>query len=254
MTLLDVGAIHAPLTWIDPNAVPEATAWLPTGALLCCGAEEAILIDCGIGPFAAGFERPIREVSLVAAIEAAGCTVAGISTVVLTHVDDDHSGGLVARDAAGHLYPAFPGARVVMLEAATELLDGRAPERYDLAEEIGAALRGHGIEPIGLADGAEIVDGMRLRSTPGHRYGHASVELTGRDARLVHLADVIHAAEHVAHPEWDFLHDSEPDVALHTRREAIASLAGSGALVACSHVDRFGRIQRSPDGPVWVDA
>ena len=70
----------------------------------------------------------------------------------------------------------------------------------------------------------------------------------------MYLADVVHAREHVEHPEWDFLHDSDAGLGLDTRRRWIDELADTGAIVACSHVDGFGRIERRPDGSaVWVD-
>jgi hypothetical protein len=42
--------------------------------------------------------------------------------------------------------------------------------------------------------------------------------------------------------------------ALATRRALVEELAGSSTIVACSHVDGFGRIERGREGaPVWVD-
>jgi glyoxylase-like metal-dependent hydrolase (beta-lactamase superfamily II) len=253
VTLLDVDAIFAPLTWVLPHAPGDATAWLPSRALLCRRGNDVVLVDCGIGPFAGAFERPVRHVELAAALWSVGCTPEQVTAVVLTHLDDDHAGGIVDGDPRAGLRPALPSARVVMLAAAHDVLEGRSDEPSELAELLGAALRKTGVEVAGVADGAEATAGLRLRSAPGHRAGHACVELCDDHGSFRYLADVFHAREHVAHPEWDFLHDSEPDVALETRRVAIDALADSQVIIACSHVDTFGRIERSPIGPVWVD-
>jgi glyoxylase-like metal-dependent hydrolase (beta-lactamase superfamily II) len=254
VTQLDVGAIFAPLTWVFPDAAEDETAWLPSNALLCRRGDAAVLLDCGLGPFTDIFDLPIRHVDLAAALASAGCPAELVSTVVLTHLDADHAGGIVAGDPAGTLHPAFPHARVVMLDAAHDVLEGCTAQRSELAETIGATLHQAGVEIAAVGDGAEVAAGIRLRSAPGHRAGHACVELSGDGEAFVYLADIVHAREHVAHPEWDFLHDSEPEVALETRGAAIAALAGSGAIVACSHVDGFGQIDRAADGSAqWVD-
>ena len=123
--------------------------------------------------------------------------------------------------------------------------------RADDQPSVFAVLRGAGVQVDGVADGDEVVPGVRLASAPGPPIAARLLEILGRSrAGFVFLADVIHAREHVAQPEWDFLHDSDPVVGLATRRGMLRELAGSGATVACSHVDSFGRIDA---GPVWVD-
>ena len=59
---------------------------------------------------------------------------------------------------------------------------------------------------------------------PGHRAGHACVEIDGRSGRRVFLSDVIHHPRHVEHPEWDREFDSDPEVgAAHAPRLARAA-------------------------------
>jgi glyoxylase-like metal-dependent hydrolase (beta-lactamase superfamily II) len=254
VTLLDLGAIHAPLRWVFPDAAEDELAWLPSGGLLCRRDGEAVLVDCGLGPYRDIFGLDVRHVALADALAAAACRLDEVSAAILTHLDADHAGGIVTRDSRGELLPALGRARIVMLDEALEVLDGRVEQRSELAETIGSALHAARADVHGVADGSKVHPGLRLHAAPGHRAGHACVELSAGGERFVFLADVIHAREHVEHPEWDFLHDSEPDVALRTRRRWIDGLAGSGAAVACSHVDGFGRIERGARGtPVWVD-
>ena len=242
---LDTGAIWAPRTWVDPNADATVMAWLPSGALLCRRGADVILVDTGLGALRGSVGYEIRHVELENALASAGAVPEAVSVVVLTHLDSDHAGGT----------PGFRGngmrhARVALLDLTFE----HSGERSELAQWLETGLREASMAVTAVRDGGEVVPGMRLRSAPGHRAGHACVELSGDGERFIHLADVIHAREHVANPEWDFLHDSEPDVALDTRRVLLEELAGTETVVACSHVDSFGRIERTGDGGVhWID-
>jgi glyoxylase-like metal-dependent hydrolase (beta-lactamase superfamily II) len=242
VSLLELDSLYAPLRWVLPHAGEDELAWLPCHILVCRRDNEVLLIDAGLGALDGFFDMQVRTTPLEEGLGWVGCSRVDVSTVVLTHFDPDHAGGVVTGDFPDRLVPALPDARVVALR-----------QERDLAGHAGAivsALSAAGTPVAFVEDGAEIVEGIRVRSAPGHRAGHAAVELTDAGERLVFLADVVHARVHVANPEWDFLHDSEPEVGLETRRRLLDELAGSGALVACSHVGAFGRIER---GPVWVD-
>ncbi len=242
ISLLELDALHAPLRWVFPHAAEDEVAWLPCHALLCRRDAEVVLVDCGLGVFHDVFDMEVRLIALDDGLAAAGCSSEEVTTVVLTHLDADHAGGILVGDYPDDLAPALPSARVVVLQT--------SDDRDETADRVLATLRGAGVHVDALADGEEVVAGVRLRSAPGHRAGHACLDFFDGRERFVFLADVIHAREHVAQPEWDFLHDSDPAVGLATRRTLLAELAGSGATVACSHVDGFGRIDT---GLVWVD-
>ena len=245
ISLLELDALHAPLRWVFPDAAEDEIAWLPCHALLCRRDHEVMLVDTGLGVFHDVFDMEVRLIALDDGLASAGCSVGEIATVVLTHFDADHAGGILVGSYPDDLAPALPSARVVALETMADLGED--------AERIVGTLRGAGVRVDRVADGGEIVPGVRLRSAPGHRTAHACLDFTAGAERFVFLADVVHAREHVTHPEWDFLHDSDPDLSLATRRAFLEELAGSGATVACSHVDGFGRIGLVQLGQEWVD-
>ena len=242
IAVLELDALHAPLRWVFPDAAEDDVAWLPCHALLCRRDSEVMLVDTGLGVFHDVFDMEVRLVALDDGLAAAGCSPDEVTTVVLTHFDADHAGGILVGTYPDDLAPALPSTRVVALETTADLGED--------ADRIVGRLRGSGVRVDRVADGGDIVPGVRLRSAPGHRAGHACLDFTDGAERFVFLADVVHAREHVAHPEWDFLHDSDPAVGLVTRRGLLDELAGSGATVACSHVDGFGLIEA---GPVWAD-
>jgi glyoxylase-like metal-dependent hydrolase (beta-lactamase superfamily II) len=242
ISLLELDALHAPLRWVLPDAPENEIAWLPCHVLLCRRDAEVMLVDCGLGVFHDVFDLEVRLVALDDGLAAAGCSSEDVTTVVLTHLDADHAGGVVIGTYPDDLAPALPSARVVVLDT--------SDDRGESADRVLATLRGAGVNVDSVADGREIVPGVRLRAAPGHRAGHAGLDFSAGGERFVFLADVVHAREHVAHPKWDSLHDSDPLEGLATRRALLAELAGSGATVACSHVGAFGRIDA---GPLWVD-
>jgi glyoxylase-like metal-dependent hydrolase (beta-lactamase superfamily II) len=246
ISLLELDALHAPLRWVDPRASEDELAWLPCHGLLCRREDEVLLVDCGLGVFHDFFDLEVRLTTLDSALEAAGCSAGEVTTVVLTHLDPDHSGGVVVGSSPDALAPAFPGMRVALLDV---LLEPGA-DVGEHAERVLGALAAGGAPVEGIADGGEVTAGVRLRSAPGHRLGHACLDLSSRGERFVFLADVVHAREHVEQPEWDREHDSDPAVALATRRDLLAEVAGTSAIVGCSHIDGLGRIVA---GPRWID-
>ncbi len=245
ISLLELDALHASLRWVYPDAAEDEIAWLPCHALLCRRDHEVMLVDSGLGVFHDVFDMEVRLFPLDDGLAAAGCSPDEVTTVVLTHFDADHAGGILVGTYPDDLAPALPSARVVALETTADLGED--------ADRIVRTLRDAGVQVDRVADGGEIVPGVRLRSAPGHRAAHACLDFTDGTERFVFLADVVHAREHVAHPEWDFLHDSDPELGLVTRRAFLDELAGSGATVACSHVDGLGRIGLVQPGQEWVD-
>jgi glyoxylase-like metal-dependent hydrolase (beta-lactamase superfamily II) len=250
LSLLALAALHAPRRWIDPGAPPDELAWLPCHALLCERADEVVLVDCGLGVFEDVFGVEVRTVPLAEALASAGCAPERVGTVVLTHFDPDHAGGILRGRYPDALEPALPAARVVVLDADA----ARAEPDADHVDRLLACLVDAEVDVRQAGDDGAVAAGMRLRAAPGHRASHACVEIAGGGERFVFLADALHARDHVEQPDHDARHDSDPALALATRRALIGELAGGSAVVACSHVGAFGRIELGRDGVArWVD-
>jgi glyoxylase-like metal-dependent hydrolase (beta-lactamase superfamily II) len=208
---------------------------LVSNVVLLRGAAGTVLIDTAAGHLDAGWEG--AESNLGAAL-APYCAVEEVGTVILTHLDFDHFGG--AADV--------PAGRVVVTAAAAAGARAWDPAEDEGEIEVFARLAGRLDE---VADGTEVVPGVRLVEAPGHRAGHACVEIDGRDGRRVFLSDVIHHPSHVEHPEWDCEFDSDRDLALRTRRDWLERLAGTGTPCAASHIDGWGTIEPGGDGLGW---
>jgi glyoxylase-like metal-dependent hydrolase (beta-lactamase superfamily II) len=206
-----------------------------SNVVLLQGAAGTLLIDTAAGQLDSQWEG--AESHLAAAL-APYCRLDEVDTVVLTHLDFDHCGG--AAD--------IPAQRVFVTATAAEWARGWEPAASGGLSEIFARLAGR-LEEV--ADGTEVAPGVRLVEAPGHRAGHACVEIAARDGRRVFLSDVIHHPSHVAHPEWDREFDSDPEVGLRTRRDWLERLAGTGVPCAASHIGGWGTIEPGGDGLGW---
>ncbi len=245
ITLLEVGTAIHPGQWVGPGQ-PE-WMWSPVNALLLRGHGQTVLVDAGSGVFTSLWPFEGISSDLPATLEAAGASPADIDLAILTHLDDDHIGGLLAGAPAGPVERDLPRARVVAPQAAVAAarlgLEG-TPQRI-----LVDALHGAGVLTTFPGDGI-VAPGIRVRDAPGHRVGHAIVEIADPVDPFVHLADALHHRLHVASPEWDREADTEPDVALETRRALIAELADTGARAVASHIPgpRAFRVVRGADG------
>jgi glyoxylase-like metal-dependent hydrolase (beta-lactamase superfamily II) len=190
--------------------------------------------------------------TLERALVSVGCTVKDVTAVVVTHLDCDHASGIVTGDR-DKLRPTFPNACVVFPEGALEYVRSTRLQRSETDSRLALdALCSAKVEVRTVADGAEAVPGMRLIFVPGHREIHAAIEIREGSDRFVYLADVFHLSEEIEHPEAQHGSDidADPVQAAATRRRVLEAIDPRD-LVAASHIDGFGRIERSGGRRVW---
>jgi glyoxylase-like metal-dependent hydrolase (beta-lactamase superfamily II) len=245
--LLACGAIELPGEALGPEF--DEAVMTPVLATLWRGHGRTVLVDAGAGPCDVLWPG---GAGLPDALERIGVAPEEITDVVLTHLDFDHSGGVVAGTWPEPLAPAFPSAPVHVAEFELEWWSKAEERPLTVGPRILRALRDAGVLET-FADGADVLPGVRARSAPGHCAGHAVFEVAGQEGALLHLADVIHHRSHVEHPDWDGIYDRRAEVALATRHALLSEAEERGALLVASHIEAPGRIERRDGRPVWVD-
>ena len=251
VAVLEAGTARHPGAWVGPHSVPD-WMWSPINVVLVRDGTQTLLVDTGIGGLTWWWPHEGIVCDLDAALARAGCSRADVDRIVMTHLDFDHVGGLVSGAWPDGLVPAFPAAEVHVLEAAVDAARRAGPdEPLNAATRVVATLDAAGVV-VEADDGATVAPGATLRAAPGHRPGHAMVELGSPAEKVVFLADVLHHPLHARHPEWDGLGDEDVALALETRRTVLFELAGSGTPVFAAHISAAEPLVVESTGDAWA--
>lgn len=214
--------------------------------------DKLVLIDAGgghlLGPTLG---------RLVENLRAAGYTPAQIDEIYITHMHEDHVGGLTIDGKA-----IFPNAtvRAAIPEAAFWFAkDGAAKARPDMRRFFPSAVAS--LKPYVDAGrfkpfetGATLHSGISTQATYGHTAGHTVYVVQDGGQKLELWGDLVHAAEvQLPNPKITIQFDSEPSVAAQQRARALADAAKEGYIVGAAHISfpGVGRIARSGRGYSW---
>ena len=183
-------------------------------------------------------------------LERAGFPRESIDYVLCTHLHVDHCGWNTML-VDGKWVPTFPNARYLF--AKDEVDNAKADQDDDAA-----AIFEDSVKPIieaGLADLVEphhiIVEGVRLKPTPGHTPGHCSIVISSQGSEAIITGDVLHHPVQAAMPHIssNFCHDE--DLAVATRRSVLAHAASNGTVLLVAHFAGSSAVYLKTDGEAW---
>ncbi len=213
---LDGGTMFGPVpksVW--EKRIPPTSGnniFLVASPMLVRTGRNNIVIDTGIGNKLTEKQLKIHGIrdtwDLPASLEKTGLSPGDIDTVILTHCDYDHAGGLLTLNG-GDLVPTFPNARIVMQRIEWE--DVNHPNRRSAHTFWEINFRGLAESgKLDLVEGEkEIVSGISVRHTGGHNRGHQIVRIESGCETAYHLGDLLPSHAHF-NPLWVMSYDNYP--------------------------------------------
>jgi glyoxylase-like metal-dependent hydrolase (beta-lactamase superfamily II) len=227
---------------------------IPVQGYLVERGSEKILIDAGTADLMGPNLGAMRT-----GLAAMGVNPSEISTILLTHMHPDHSGGLVAADGTA----VFVNAELVLSQVEWEFWHDDAimasvPESsrgfFQMARMTVAPYQNR----LRLIAGeASVLSGFTALPLPGHTPGHTGYMLDSGGQQLLFWGDIIHStALQFAYPDWTIAFDTDPEQTAATRHQMLDRAATDGLLLTGSHIDfpGLGRVLRQTEGYAYQPA
>lgn len=192
-------------------------------------------------------------------LRAAGIDPAQIAAVVLTHLHGDHYNGLTTADGAA----VFPNARIMVPQRewafwTDESQEGRV---RDLLRPNFAGVRRRFAPYQGkvetFAGGAEVMPGITALDSPGHTPGHVVFRIADGGQQMMVTGDALHMPPfYFVNPDWFIAFDSDPALAVETRKRLLDQLATDRIPTVVYHaaMPATGRVERAGTGYRLVPA
>jgi glyoxylase-like metal-dependent hydrolase (beta-lactamase superfamily II) len=261
LTIVSDGHLTFPASLVAPAAPPEELAALFTAAfgampenvmpetnhaLLRTG-DDLVLIDNGSGnKFQPTAGRLLENLAIN------GVDPADVTKVIFTHAHPDHVWGTLADDGTLRLPNAtfFVGGAEFDFwtnpDTLTMMPADFAPWVIGAARDLNAVAG----KMVRVAEGDMVAPGISVIDTPGHTPGHISVLVEGGDGLIV-IGDVAAIESvNVAHPEWVFGFDTDPDMGIATRKALLDRAATDGHRILGYHFTYpgLGYVERDGEG------
>ena len=220
-----------------PNADPADVAAAlggsqPSGSLNLLYVNSGgtrILADVGFGEFGPpGMGGALRGLASL------GLSPADMDIIFLTHFHGDHIAGFFTPDGDA----VYPNATYVTMQAEWDEWTGRWAASSAAADQQNLA-RFQALQDRFkfVSAGDEIAPGVTVVGLAGHTLGHAGLLVEAGGERLLHVVDLLHQHFQFANVDWHFSFDSDPVLAVQTRRRVLRQCADEDLLTLFYHLD-----------------
>ena len=187
---------------------------------------ELVLFDSGCGTTLGPAAGRLR-----AQMAAAGVAPEQVTAVILSHAHRDHFGGLIDAETKQLV---FRNATHFVGRGEFDFWTGTSPHvstlrlpesgREGMVKGARGALEAEALRGKWqlIAPGERLVDGLEIVDAAGHTPGHLGFMISSGGDQLLHFVDA--ANHHVlafVRPDWPFVFDVQPEVAMATRRRLL---------------------------------
>ena len=100
--------------------------------------------------------------------------------------------------------------------------------------------------------GDDIAPGITVVDLAGHTNGHSGLLIESGGERLLHVVDLLHQPFQFANTDWHFSFDSDPELAVETRRRVLQKCADEDILTLFYHMPFPGLGKVSGDNGVYI--
>ncbi len=225
---LDGGAMFGPVPksiWSTRYPVEQNNNILLTASpMLIKGPDSLILVESGIGNKLTAKQRQIfqiqREWDVIGDLKKLGISRHDIDTVVLTHGDWDHAGGIVMTGASGEPELSFPRARHLLQRAEWEDICQPCTRSSAAYWPINTDALNLSSQLVLVEEMATVAPGITVRRTGGHTRGHQVVFIESQGEQAIHLGDLFPTRAHL-NPLWVMAYDNFPLEVIERKKKLI---------------------------------
>lgn len=202
--------------------------------------SHQILIDAGWGT-----EQKIKGAT-VSQLADLDIKPAEINDILLTHLDQDHIGGLIKDGKA-----VFPNATLWISEPefqawSTGNVPGRQDSSIKLAQTVLSVYRDR-IHTFKF--GEEILPGIKSVDATGHTPGHTAFDIQSGNDKMTIAGDILHIAQvQLQKPELSTVYDGNPQQAAASRKSLLERAAQEKSLFAGMHFPMISDVRQIPGG------
>lgn len=168
-----------------------------------------------------------------------------ITDVIMTHLDHDHSGGLLKNGVA-----SFPNARLWISKPEYEAWSsGKLEKRPQAAIDMNKKIFDLYKDRLNIFNfEEEILPGITALDASGHTPGHTAYQIKSGDNELLIVGDMIHIAPvQLPLPELSTVYDIDMFKAAQTREKMLNKAAESGATLAGMHFPMISKVLKRSD-------